>query len=176
AALARASAAGGKVDLHCGLRMLDDRRLDDLYDRSVRIDAGGFVVRTLGREDHLRYLCLHALGHGAWRPLWLCDLGAGLEASPGGLDWDCILSGDARRTGLVICALALAHRLLGARPEGAPAVAEARLPRWLISSTLREWGRSKIAHGNRTPMVFYMRRPAGLLAALRTRWPGPVEA
>jgi hypothetical protein len=164
------------VDLHCGLPPLDDRPLQDVWRRSVPLTGDGFVVATPGREDHLRYLCLHALSHGICRPLWLADLGAAVETAEA-LDWDRVLSGDERRTEWVICALGLASRLLGARLMGAPArVAEARLPRWLIPSVLEGWGRPTTAPGNRTPMAYYLRRPAGALAALRTRWPSAVEA
>jgi hypothetical protein len=164
------------VDLHCGLPPLDDRPLQDIWQRAVAVAGEGFSVATPAREDHLRYLCLHALAHGICRPLWLADLGAAVETAEA-LDWDRVLSGDGRRTQWVICALGLASRLLGARLMGAPVrVAEAPLPKWLIPSVLEGWGRPTVAHGNRTPMAHYLRRPAGLMGALRSRWPGPIEA
>jgi hypothetical protein len=177
AALSSAAAEGDVVDLHNGFAMLDDVGLQRLFDRSVLVGLNGIAVRTLGPEDHLRYLCLHMLGHGAWRPLWLCDLGAALESLSASLDWDRVFVGSRRRSEWVSCALALAHELLGARLQDAPAVIRnRRLPAWLVPSVLRAWGQIQTAHGNRTPMAVYLRRPQGLLAALRQRWPGAVEA
>lgn len=184
AALARAAlaAAGAStVDLHAGLSaagrsLLDDLPLADVWARSTPVAGDGFVVRTPCREDHLRYLCLHAMAHGICRPLWLLDLGAAMESGEA-LDWDRVLYGDERRREWVVGALGLARRLLGARLPSAPdRVTEAPLPRWLTASVLEGWGRRTVAPGNRTPMASYLRRPAGVLAALRTRWPSAVEA
>jgi hypothetical protein len=178
---ALATAGEPAVDLHAGLSLagrplLDDRPVAEVWRRSVPLAGDGFVVRTPAREDHLRYLCLHALAHGICRPLWLADLGAAVESGPP-LDWDRVLHGNPRRTEWVICGLVLARRLLGARLISAPPrVTEALLPEWLTESVLEGWGRMTIAPGNRTPMAFYLRRPAGVLAALRTRWPSAVEA
>jgi hypothetical protein len=143
------------------------------------VPMDGFPVRILAPEDHLRLLCLHMLGHGAWRPLWLCDLAVALEAGPAGCDWNRLLAGDARRRQWIACALALAHELLGARLEGAPAaVGERRLPRWLLPTVLSAWSgiSPETPQGVRRPMSDYLFRPAGLLRALRVRWPNPIEA
>ena len=82
------------------------------------------------------------------------------------------------RTEAAACALRLAHELLGARVGGLPAPLEKRvLPGWLVPAVLRQWGQADFApHGTRTPMAAELRRPWGLLRALRMRWPNPVEA
>ncbi len=90
-----------------------------------------------------------------------------------------LLRGELRRNEWVACALALAHVLLGASLEGAPArVRERRLPRWLVPTVLRAWGSLSPAtpQGSRRPMSDYSWRPAGWLHALRVRWPNPIEA
>jgi hypothetical protein len=166
------------VDLHCGLAELDDRRFEDVLARSRTVRLGDADVRVFGPEDHLRLLALHLLRHGAWRPVWLCDVALILETLPSDFDWGCFTSGDPARTDAAICALRLSHDLLGADLGGAVApVRERTLPRWLVPTVLRQWGDARFEpHGTRTPMAAQLRRPRGLLRALRARWPNAVEA
>ena len=89
---------GCPVDLHRGWGRLDDRATGELLERSARVAIEDGAIRVLGLEDHLRLLCLHMLGHGAWRPLWLADLGVVLESPPSGFDWDRLLWGEPRRS------------------------------------------------------------------------------
>jgi hypothetical protein len=170
------------VDLHDSLGDLADRPLDDLRSRAERVtlgDPSGTLVRVLGGEDHLRLLSLHLLRHGAWRPLWLCDVALLVEKLGGALDWDLCLRGsreDARRVGLVI---GLAHRLLGAAlpaslPRSAARAARA-VPRWMVDATLRQWGRPYERYSD-DPLLASVPRPRRLLAAARRRWPNPIEA
>src|SRR5205823_7319953 len=136
AALHAPGAPPGHVDLHTdfspgqrGHALMKDCRVDELYDRSQLVPLGGAEVRVLGPEDHLRFLCLHLLGHGAWRPLWLCDIAVALEARPPDFDWDHCLGGDPRRSDWVACSLGVAHQLLGARVDDTPIAERAqRLP------------------------------------------------
>lgn len=170
----RPGARGYPVDVHTAFAGLEDRTSDNLFARSRLERLGEVEVRTLGPEDHLRFLCVHMLGHGACRPLWLCDIAAALEARPADFDWECCLGGDARRSEWVACALDLAHELLGARLDGTPLDDRAsRLPRWLVPAVLRGWGQG---YKQRDPIVNYLRHPAGLLGALRGCWPNPILA
>jgi hypothetical protein len=173
AALTSGASPPAPVDLHRGFSDLDDRGAEALHARSRRVSLDGVEVGLMGPEDHLRLLCLHLLRHGAWRPLWLCDVAAGLEARPPGFDWDLLLGGNRRRSDAVACALGLAHRLLGARVEGTPVAERAEtLPRWLVPTVLRHWEAGFVW---REPMAAALRRPAGLLAELRRHWPNPIE-
>jgi len=167
------------VDLHRGFEKLDDRSADELYTRSQLIKLGDTEVRVPGPEDHLRILCVHLLHHGAYRPSWLCDIGAALEARPAGFNWDDCLGSNRRRADWVGCAIGLAHRLLGARVDDTPVAERARrLPRWLLPAVLKQWenpcpvdqGQMKI----KLPMAAYLRHPSGVLQALRYRWPDPI--
>ena len=177
--LARAPLDEIAVDLHVSPADAGGRTVDELFARSrlVRLGAAG-DVRVLGAEDHLRLTCLHLLRHGAWRPLWLCDVGAALEAPPaGGYDWDLVLRGGARPAEQVACAVGLATALLGARlPDDFPPRSAARgLPEWLPRAVLAQWGRPYRRYRGE-PLARELRRPRTLLAALRARWPNPVEA
>jgi hypothetical protein len=173
AAVLRSPAADGyAVDLHQGFFGLKDRTFDDLYACSRLVRVGAVDVRVLGPEDHLRLLCTHMLSHGAWRPLWLCDIGAALESRPRDFDWERCLAGNRRRADWVACAFGLAHQLLGARVEDTPAAWRAtHLPSWLVPTVLRQWGGG---NGQREPIVSCLRHPAGLLKALRLSWPNPI--
>jgi hypothetical protein len=165
------------VDLHCGFGELDDRSAESIEPRCMVHDIGGVLVRTFGAEDHLRLLCLHALRHGVLRPLWLCDIAAGLERRSASFDWDVFLAGDPVRTRWATCAIGLAHVLLGARLDGVPLAGHARrLPGWLATSVLQEWGAGRPPQGAREPMGDALRHPRRLLGALRVRWPNAVEA
>lgn len=165
------------IDLHSGSAELDDRSFDDLYDRSQLASIDEVGVRVFGPEDNLRLLCLHMLRHGAWRPLWLCDLAVALETRPKTFDWDYFLSGDRRRTDWVACAIGIAHQLLDARVDDTPLAYRAKhLPYWLVPAVLRQWESGQTAHGLRERMESYLLHPAGALKALRLRWPNAIEA
>jgi len=174
AALVTCTAPACPVDLHQRFTERIDRTLDELYARSQLVRLDGVEVRILGPEDHLRLLCIHTFGHGAWRPLWLCDIGAALESRPADFDWEYCLGGSRRRSDWVACALGLAHRLLGAELDGTPVASRAdHLPSWLVPTVLWEWG---VPYRHRNSIVTYLRHPAGALEALRQCWPNPILA
>src|SRR5439155_4131826 len=120
AALREPGIPQASVELHAGYAKLPGRTFEELIDGSQRVCLNGVLVRIPGPEDHLRLLCLHMLAHGAWRPLWLCDIAAGVEARPAGFDWERCLGGRRPYSGWVACALGLASELVGASLEGAP--------------------------------------------------------
>jgi hypothetical protein len=142
-------------------------------------DPADTRVLVLGNEDHLRLLALHLLRHGAWRPLWLCDVARLVERLGGALDWDLVLRGireNARRVAIVI---GLSRRLLGATlphtlPRPAARDAHA-VPRWLVEATIRQWGRRYERYGD-DAMLSTGRLPKAILDAARRRWPNPIEA
>lgn len=176
-ALSGSDAPASPVDLHRGAAELDDRSFDDLYDRSRLVTLGQVEVRILGPEDNLRLLCLHTLRHGAWRPLWLCDIAVATESRPADFDWDYFLSGDRQRSDWVACAMGLAHQLLGATVDDTPVEWRAKhLPRWLVPTVLLQWGTFQTPHGCRPPIKTYLHHPGFVLWALRLRWPNPIEA
>jgi len=164
------------VDVHTEFPDLRERPFDELYRHSEKAAAGDVWVRVLGLEDHLRLLCLHFWRHGAWRPLWLCDIGALLEALPPGFDWDYCLRGSAREARRVVCALGLAHELLGAQIDVAClSMQAAPLPRWLVPAVLRKWGAP--AENVLPPLILTLiREPGSLPHSLRHGWPDPIDA
>jgi hypothetical protein len=175
-ALRSAGAPQCPVDLHRGFPDLPNNSWADLWSRSRVICFREVEVRILGSEDQLRHLCLHLLRHGAWRPLWLCDIGAALEHLPEGFDWSYCLGANWRQSQAVVCALGLAHRLLGACLDE-PLVARRarRLPSWLVPALLRQWSLPYRRYQG-LPLAAQLRQPAGMMQALRQRWPNPIEA
>ena len=177
----------GFVDLKTGLRPIYSLGLPEVLAHSQRVNLSGHSLLVLGAEHQLRLLCLHFLRHGAWRPLWLCDIAAALESRPPQFDWALCLGQDERRADYVMCALALAHVLLGARIEGTPAqgaqgAQEAHghaqsLPPWLAPAVLRQWSKPMLSQHEAHPLLASVPRlPADLARAMLLRWPNPIEA
>lgn len=169
------------VDLHEQFSEINDRSFDELFARSRLVNLGEEQIRILGNEDHLALLCIHLLKHGAWRPLWLCDIGAAIESLPPAFDWGVFLGHRKRNAEWIVSAIRLAHRLLGAKLDQVPVEAKTKdIPDWLVENVLSHW--SNLFPGDRLPM-----RPALLMAnnlkegrniikGALERWPDPITA
>ena len=164
---------------HTEITRFANRGFEDLYEHSIRETVDGTCVRLLCPEDNLRILCLHALKHGVWRPLWLCDIAAALESRSEKFNWDRCLGPDRKQAHWVICALALAGELLGAEVAGTPANEEcSSLPGWMVTAVLERWNscRSPVL-----PQFTVQMRDAGgdlraIFELLKSRWPNPIQA
>ena len=91
----------------------------DLFDRRTVVQVSGRAVPTLGREDLLLVLCVHAAKH-AWGQLsWLCDIAR--LASTQSLNWNfvCNQAKQLRIQRIVAVTFLLAQALLAA-PLPAP--------------------------------------------------------
>jgi hypothetical protein len=174
---------GFNVDFHHReFDKLDPDCLEKLWDRSRLVVSG---IRVLGAEDHLAFICIHMLRHGAWRPLWLCDIAAELESRPPDFDWTVCL-GSRRQAGWIARAIGLAHQLIGAEVNDTPmARSAARSPAWLVREVLKQWAnpdpRERMALDYRAPFVkslatLSMATPSSLAAEVRARWPNPIQA
>jgi hypothetical protein len=173
-------AAGNEqpVDLHCGPGHLSDRNFDQILARAERAMLDDVEILLPGPEDHARMLCLHLLNHGMWRPLWLCDIAAVLENVNSSFDWDYFIGTDRVRAQWIACTVRLAQSILGAEIGGLPnLITSLKLPRWLRTVVFRQWSVPFSQHVSQLdPMRIYLRQPAGVLRALRARWPNPIEA
>lgn len=158
-------------------RKLRDRTLEDLYRRSTLVPLEGATVRVLGPEDHLALVCLHFLRHGAYRPLWLCDVALLVERAGPDFDWDVCLGTDQVLRSWLTGVIGLAHALLGADVEHVPDRCVERLPSWLAPSVLKEWRRPfATQHPDlHEPLRRVLRHPRDLPAAIRERWWGPIR-
>ena len=167
-----------KVDLHYGFLKFGLDQEEDLFARSELLKLGQTEVRILGAEDHLRVVSYHLMREGAWRPLWLADVAASLEARTRNFDWDYCL-GDKRQAQAVVSAISLAHLLLGAKVDDIPEPQRLKkTPHWLIPAVLNEWGSPTPSMPSRQamPMLSHLRHQGDLLGGLRHRWPNAIEA
>lgn len=169
-----------QLDYHLVPIELADRSMEELFFRSQLVPCAGEQIRILAQEDHFALLAIHLLKHGAWRPLWLCDLAVLLESSSN-FDWHLCLGKDPRRANWILAATGLAQTLLNAsiRDKAIAARAE-QVPLWLKQWVLKEWD-APFAHlqspfSHRAPISFYLRRPRGLFSDLARRWPNPIVA
>jgi len=162
------------VDLHRGVPQVG-RPWAEILDRCEQAELGTTGVRVLGPEDHLALLCAHLLSHGAWRPLWLCDVAMFVEALPSDFDWDYLLSLRSREAEQVRLVVFLARRLLGARVDATPWGPDWRIPGWLPTATLRAWDRGG-HYSLTTPIALTEATRGAFVEAVRMRWPNPIEA
>jgi len=165
------------VDLHQGFGESEQSRVDEIFARAQLARLGNLDVRILCAEDHLRFICLHLLRHGAVKPVWLCDVGVLMEAHSEDFNWDLCLSGSKNQTDWVACVIGLAHHLLGVGVEGTPVAERARnLPSWLVPAVLRQWG---IPYSFPGQVAVYLRNLhlwRALPGELLRHWPNPIEA
>jgi len=167
------------VDLsHDEITKFDDRTFEDLYKHSEEIELDGTTIRVPRPEDHLRILCLHFLKHGAWRPLWLCDIALLLETPD--LEWGRCLPCNLKHKHWVLCTIGLAQQLLKAEIQSPlPDRQMIRsLPPWLVPAVLKQWCEPYAPHI--PPIRFQLRRcleaPSELFSDLARRWPNPIQA
>lgn len=170
------------VDFHPALPFeLADRSIEDIFVRSELVPCGGEQVRVLPPEDHFALLAVHLLKHGAWRPLWLCDLGVLLDSMPDDFNWDRCLGKEQRRANWILATVGLAQELLGASINDEKIARRAReVPGWLAQRVLTEWetpfANAQSPQRHSAPIRSYLRRPRGLLKDLARRWPNPIMA
>lgn len=169
------------IDLHKHFSELSDRKIDDIFARSVTVPLRTETIRILGREDHLALSAIHLLKHGAWRPLWLCDIGAAVESLPASFDWEVCLGRNQKKAGWIVSAIGLAKRLLAANVEALPVSGKSlELPAWLVENVLKQWANpfaiNQPPMRHPIPIAAQWRTPRGLAKALRQRWPDPILA
>jgi hypothetical protein len=167
---------GAMIDLHGDAERLHRRSWQAFSARAGSIEVHDVEVRVPCPEDHVRICCLHLLRHGAWRPIWLCDLAAALESVSGAFDWPYLLEGQPSGGGAVAAALSMARTLLGAdyeAPRMPGAVLAGGPPAWLERTVLNEWGRRRgLEHLSQAGPLAMLRRPGTLSA----KWPNPIES
>jgi hypothetical protein len=169
------------IDLHRQFSEIGNRSVAELFSRSKVHNVGQEQVRVLGDADHAALLGIHLLKHGAWRPLWLCDVAAAMESPSPTFDWDMCLGNDKTRANWILSAFGLAHRLLGASTDRLPFNAGLiAIPDWLADTVLRQWSNPFAAYQapmkHPVPMADLLRHPSGLIDGLRRRWPNPIIA
>lgn len=168
------------VEPHVSFYPQFGRLFDEVFRRSQLVPLQDIQVRVPADEDHLRFICLHFLFHGGWRPLWLCDIALMVESAGSGFDWDRCLGESPKHADWIACAIGLAHQLLGADVSGTPVEKRARvLPGWLSNAVLRQWERAQGMSVAQNLSFSFPRRlgnPAALARALGEHWRNPIQA
>jgi Uncharacterised nucleotidyltransferase len=168
------------VDLHQNFSEISERTTNALLARAKTLTLGAEQVRVLSLEDQLALSCIHLLKHGAWRPLWLCDIGVVLESLPETFDWRVCLGTNETRAHWIRSAIALAKFLLRIDTSALPASAQVTVPTWLSENVLKQWARPFAVNqppmSHPIPMVDLLRHPLALPEGLRQRWPNPIIA
>ena len=145
----------------------------ELLSRSCLAELNGCQLRVLGAEDHLRVLCLHLLKHGAWRPLWLCDVAAALESRPPGFDWNLCLGDNQLHARWILSAVELARLILGASAGDVPRCGP--LPYWLLPAVLRQWeAPPPTGRLLALPLSRLLQHPREAMGDIRRRWRNPI--
>lgn len=164
------------IDLHQDESEIDGIHFGAAFSRSRELAVGDTSVRILGPEDSLRMVCLHSLRHGAWRPLWLCDIAAGIENRPAEFDWNIVFGDEPIGAHWVQCMMLLANRLLGADLSGVPTGSFA-LPNWMERRVLEVWGDLGDLWRVRYPLPVSMRHGVrGVARAIVQRWNDSIRA
>ena len=79
--------------LDCGFGLLPDGFVDEMFSRSIRVEADDITFSTLSMEDHLLYQASHmACQHcHATRLSWICDIAMLSEQIPDTVGWEDLL-------------------------------------------------------------------------------------
>lgn len=164
----------GGLDVHPRFRELT-AEYGELLLRSRELPIGQTSIRILSPEDHFRLLAIHALFHGVWKPLWLCDIALLMESQDTTIDWELCLSGEPKRSEWVMAAIALAHEILGARlPDPISSLNTRQFPRWLFNGLRMQWGQEEFYMNG--PTAGSLIRDGQLVQLARGRWPNPIQA
>lgn len=161
------------VDAHKGTsnnttKDLDIVPFEKLFERSQLVKLGGYDIRVLCNEDHLRLLTTHWLLDGAEKATGLCDIALLVEKYSSDFDWEICLTENKKRARWIACTIELAHQLLGADVSNVPKdVRIKKLPRWLMPAVLKAWSE----HLRFTPLSNDLKSPKTALKNLRRRWP-----
>jgi hypothetical protein len=168
------------VEPHISFYPQFERSFDDVMTQSQLIPLNDVRVRVPCDEDHLRFICLHFLFHGGWRPLWLCDVALMVESVGSGFDWDRCLRGSRKHADWVACVIGLAHQLLGAEVAGTPVAKRAKsLPLWLTRAVLAQWAHGQgmsVAENLSFSLPRRLLKPKALADAFREHWRNPIQA
>ena len=178
--IATPEAADCWVDLHQSFSELHERSFGELWLRSSSLQLQDEEIRILSSEDQLALSAIHLLKHGAWRPLWLCDIAVIIESVSPDFDWGVCLGENGTRGKWIKSAIGMAIELLEADPARLPDSVRTEVPAWLIESVLKHWQRPFAIYqppmSHPIPMRNLIRQPSLLLEGLRQRWPDPILA
>lgn len=164
------------VDLHIGMRDLDNLSWDDLFSSSYTIELDGTPIRVLADEDNLRVTAAHWLIDGGVNKDKLYDIYFLVKNRKIDFDWDrCLDAAGPTRRKWVIAVIAAARDYLELDVSDLPqAVKTAELPDWFIKTLEREW---RLGPYRRVYLSLTFGQPRLMLEQIRRRFPpNPIAA
>ena len=161
------------VDLHGDLSPLYHTDVNELFRRAQPAPSPAESMLVPCAEDHLRIVILHLLKHGAWRPIWLCDVAALVEKITDTFGWETCLTRDRVTAGWIKATIVTTHRVLECRIDHLPkAVRCYPAPAWIEQTIRKLWNEPY-------PARFIMHRSElrrAPVAYLRKVWGNPIWA
>ena len=166
-----------RVDLHKSLSRFGIHSAEKIFTASRQAalpDPSVFRMPSL--EHHIRIVTIHFLRHGGWRPLWLCDVAALMDAVESNFSWELCLGESRVNAEWVVLSMKLAEQMLGAKSLAYPnTYRDIKVPDWMVRAVNKEW---------RYPNIRRFRRPRFLdvkgfrnrIEELKLRWPNPLVA
>jgi hypothetical protein len=167
---------GLNVDLHSGLRHLDNLPWAELVARSTSEELNGVPIRVLCDEDNLRITSVHWLTDGGVYRDRLKDMYYLVKNRREDFEWErCLNAAGPIRRQWVMVAIATARDFMGLNLDGAPeSLRSLILPNWYKRALEREWRRGPYL---RIPLWLCIGKPRKLTEQLRRRFPpNPIAA
>jgi Uncharacterised nucleotidyltransferase len=133
------------VDLHNGLRHLDNVAYTDLFNNSKSVKLhNGYEIRVLSVEDNLRVVCVHWLNDGGIKKDRLWDIYYCVKNRPINFDWEqCLNVVSKTRRKWILVSIAVAHRYFQLPIEDLPFSDEIKksnfVPNWVYKTLEKEW-------------------------------------
>ena len=128
------------VDLHGDLSPLYNTDVNGVFVRAKPAPSPAQSLLVPSAEDHLRIVIMHLLKHGAWRPIWWCDVAALVEKITDSFDWATCLTGDRVTADWISATIVTTHRLLDCRIDHLPgAVRDYPAPVWIEQTIRKLW-------------------------------------
>lgn len=167
-----------KVDLHDDLSKFRLPDVDALFQQGENAALFDQHIPVPDMSQHVRLVCLHFLRHGGWRPLWLCDIAALIEAHGADINWPACHGNDPTLINWISVCADLAHTLLGADIDALPNVLkQTPAPEWMQRRVLGNWSKPFSVHNGNADLRYKLKRhPLGVFAEILRRWPDPIRA
>jgi len=166
-----------RVDLHKSLCRFGIHSAKEIFTASKQAalpDPSVFRMPSL--EHHIRIVTIHFLRHGGWRPLWLCDVAALMDAVESSFNWELCLGENRVNAEWVVLSMKLAEQMLGARSLTYPdAYRDIKVPDWVARAVNKEWHHPNIKRFRR-PRFLDVKGFGNRIEELKLRWPNPLVA
>ncbi len=156
-------------DIHQGLRHLDNREWERVFERTIELQIGEKQLKVLGDEDLLRVAAIHWLTDGCERKERLRDIVYLTENRAKNFDWDyCLNANGPGRRRWVENVILLANKYEDLSIDGIPLeLRPERIPKWLTTAVEKRW----VDGVKFLPLETYLRDPIGFLKQLKRRFP-----